>query len=187
MLGRVRYIALYLLSAIGGGVLVYLVKGPGYSSVGASGAIFGLFAAYWVLARRVRADTSAITGTIVLNLIISVTFPGISLWGHVGGLITGALIGAVFAFAPSRRWHAAAGRGGRRRGDPGGRDAGQNRFADLSASFQRASTIGGDLVGIGAELSARTGRSGCRRTGRSPASVRTTASGVPAGPGRRRR
>lgn len=104
MLGRVRYIALYLLSAVGGGVLVYLVEDLGYSALGASGAIFGLFAAYWVLARRIRADTSAITGTIVLNLIISVTFPGISLVGHLGGLITGALVGGVFALAPARRW-----------------------------------------------------------------------------------
>jgi membrane associated rhomboid family serine protease len=104
MLGRVRYTAVYLLSAVGGGVLVYLVEGVGYATLGASGAIFGMFAAYWVLARRVRADTSAITGTIVLNLIISVTFPGISLWGHLGGLITGALVGAVLAFSPPRRW-----------------------------------------------------------------------------------
>jgi membrane associated rhomboid family serine protease len=104
MLGRVRYVALYLLSAIGGGVLVYLVEDIQYSALGASGAIFGLFAAYWVLARRVRADTSAMTGTIVLNLIISVTFPGISLWGHLGGLITGAVVGSVLAFAPPRRW-----------------------------------------------------------------------------------
>jgi membrane associated rhomboid family serine protease len=104
MLGRLRFTALYLLSAIGGNVLAYVLKGPAYASLGASGAIFGLFAAYWVLARRVRADTSAITGTIVLNLIISVTFPGISLLGHVGGLITGAIIGTVFAFS-GRRWH----------------------------------------------------------------------------------
>jgi membrane associated rhomboid family serine protease len=104
MLGRVRYIALYLLSAVGGNVLAYLLKGPAYASLGASGAIFGLFAAYWVLARKVRADTSAMTGTIVLNLIISVTFPGISLYGHLGGLITGALVGAAYAFTPPRRW-----------------------------------------------------------------------------------
>jgi membrane associated rhomboid family serine protease len=104
MLGRVRYIALYLLSAVGGGVLIYLVQDVGGGGLGASGAIFGLFAAYWVLARRIRADTSAMTGTIILNLIISVTFPGISLWGHVGGLITGALAGAVLAFTPPRRW-----------------------------------------------------------------------------------
>lgn len=105
MLGRLRYATLYLLAAIGGNVLVYLLKDPPYVSLGASGAIYGLFAAYWVLARRARADTSAITGTIVLNLIISVTFPGISLWGHLGGLITGGLIGGVFAFSGARRWH----------------------------------------------------------------------------------
>ncbi len=105
MLGRLRYTALYLLSAIGGNVLAYVLKGPAYASLGASGAIFGLFAAYWVLARRVRADTSAITGVIVLNLIISVTLPGISLLGHLGGLITGGLLGAVFAFSGGRRWH----------------------------------------------------------------------------------
>ena len=104
MLGRLRFTAVYLLSGIGGNVLAYLLKGPAYASLGASGAIFGMFAAYWVLARRVRADTSAITGTIVLNLIISVTFPGISLLGHLGGLITGGLVGAVFAFSPPRKW-----------------------------------------------------------------------------------
>ncbi len=104
MLGRVRYVALYLLAAIGGNVLGYLVKGDGYLAVGASGAIFGLFAAYWVLARRVRADTSAMTGVIVLNLIVTVTFPGIALYGHLGGLIVGGLIGAVYAYGGARRW-----------------------------------------------------------------------------------
>ncbi|MCW2549804.1 MAG: Rhomboid family protein [Mycobacterium sp.] len=105
MLGRMRFTALYLLAAIGGNVLAYVVKGPSYVSVGASGAIFGLFAAYWVLARRVRADTSAMTGTIVINLVLSVTIAGISLWGHIGGLITGALVGAIYAYSGARRWH----------------------------------------------------------------------------------
>lgn len=104
MLGRLRYLALYLLAAIGGNVLVYLVQNQFGGAIGASGAIFGLFAAYWVLARRVRADTSAITGIIVLNLIISVTIPGISLYGHLGGLIVGAMVGAVYAFSGARRW-----------------------------------------------------------------------------------
>jgi membrane associated rhomboid family serine protease len=103
MLGRLRFTTLYLLAAIGGNVLAYVVKDVAYLSVGASGAIFGLFACYWVLARRVGADTSSITGVIVLNLIISVTFPGISLYGHLGGLITGAMVGAVFAFASGPR------------------------------------------------------------------------------------
>lgn len=99
MLGRWRYVVLYLLSAIGGDVLAYAAKDQSYASIGASGAIFGLFAAYWVLARRVGADTSAITATIVLNLIISVTFPGISLFGHIGGLIVGGIIGAIYAYS----------------------------------------------------------------------------------------
>jgi membrane associated rhomboid family serine protease len=105
MLGRIRFTALYLLAAIGGNVLAYIVKDTGYVSVGASGAIFGIFAAYWVLARRARADTSAMTGTIVINLVLSVTIAGISLWGHIGGLITGALVGAIYAFSGARRWH----------------------------------------------------------------------------------
>ena len=104
MLGRLRYAALYLLAAIGGNVLAYVVKDAGYQSLGASGAIFGLFAAFWVLARRVRADTSQITGVIILNLIITVTFPGIALYGHLGGLVVGGLIGAVYAFSGARRW-----------------------------------------------------------------------------------
>ncbi len=108
MLGRLRFSALYLLSAIGGGVLPYLLLGEDSATIGASGAIFGLFSAYWVLAKRVDADTSGITGIIVLNLIISVTFPGVSLYGHLGGLITGALVGGVFAFSSgrlgARRW-----------------------------------------------------------------------------------
>lgn len=103
MLGRVRFTALYLLAAIGGGVLPYLIDDYRTASIGASGAIYGLFAAYWVLARRVGADTSAITGTIVLNLVLTVTIPGISLWGHVGGLIVGAAIGAVYAFSGAKR------------------------------------------------------------------------------------
>ncbi len=98
-LGRWRYIVLYLLCAIGGNVLPYLVENQYYSSLGASGAIFGLFSAYWVIARRVGADTSAITATIILNVVISVSLPGISLFGHLGGLITGAVIGAIYAYS----------------------------------------------------------------------------------------
>ncbi len=104
MLGRVRFAALYLLAGIGGNVLAYVVKDARYQSLGASGAIFGLFAAYWVLARRVRANTSQITGLIVLNLIISVTFPGIALYGHLGGLVVGGVLAAVFAYSGARRW-----------------------------------------------------------------------------------
>jgi membrane associated rhomboid family serine protease len=98
-LGRWRYAVLYLLAAVGGNVLPYIVESQYYSSLGASGAIFGIFAGYWVIAKKVGADTSAITGTIILNVIISVTIPGISLYGHLGGLIVGAIVGAIYAYS----------------------------------------------------------------------------------------
>ena len=64
------------------------------SELGASTGIFGLLSAYYVVARRVGAQTGAIVGLIVINLVISVSSPAISLWGHVGGLVTGAVVGA---------------------------------------------------------------------------------------------
>ncbi len=101
-LGRLRYMVLYLLSALGGNVLLYLVD-PGQPAVGASGAIFGLFAAYFVVGRRLGADTRGIVFLIVINLMFTFTFAGISWEGHVGGLVTGAVLAAAFAYAPRRQ------------------------------------------------------------------------------------
>lgn len=102
-LGWVRYTALYFLSAIGGNVLVYLVSGASSFEVGASTGIFGLLAAYYLVARKIRIDTSQIVFLIVINLVISVAFSDISLWGHVGGLLTGALVAAVMIWIPARQ------------------------------------------------------------------------------------
>ena len=102
-LGRVRFVAVYLLAEFGGGVLAYLLNGPGYSSVGASGAIFGLFGAMYVLAKRMRIDTGPITGLLVINLVIGFVFPRIGWEGHVGGLIVGAALTAAYAYAPKDR------------------------------------------------------------------------------------
>ncbi len=99
-LGRTRFIALYLLSALGGSVLVYLLTPVNVPTLGASGAIFGLFGASFVLARKLNFDVRPIVGLIVINLVITFVAPGISWQGHVGGLITGAAIGAVYAYAP---------------------------------------------------------------------------------------
>jgi membrane associated rhomboid family serine protease len=100
-LGRVRYIALYFLAGIGGSVLS-LINGPIVSeAAGASGAIFGLFAAFYIVARRQGWQTNGIVITIVLNLALSFSFSSEIDWrGHVGGLIVGAAVMAVFAYAP---------------------------------------------------------------------------------------
>jgi membrane associated rhomboid family serine protease len=105
VLGRVRYTVLYFLSALGGNVLLFLVD-PGQPALGASGAIFGLFAAFFVVGRRLGVDTRGIAFLILINLMFTFTFSGISWEGHVGGLITGAVLAAAFAYAPRNRQQA---------------------------------------------------------------------------------
>ena len=99
LLGRVRFLALYLLAGLGGNVAAYLIS-PDSLSAGASTAIFGLFAALFILLRRMGRDTSGILPVIIINLVFTFAVPNISKAGHIGGLITGALVGAALAYAP---------------------------------------------------------------------------------------
>jgi membrane associated rhomboid family serine protease len=100
--GKVRFGVLYLLAALGGATLSYLFIGPFVPAVGASGAIFGLFGAYFVLARSRRADTSGILVLIVLNLAFSFTDRVIDWRAHVGGLIVGTLVALLFTVSERR-------------------------------------------------------------------------------------
>ncbi|MCX2929197.1 rhomboid family intramembrane serine protease [Mycobacterium sp. CVI_P3] len=102
-LGRLRFGALYGLSALGGSVLVYLLAPIGAATAGASGAIFGLFGATFVVAKRLSLDMRWLIAIIVANLILTFTVPSISWQGHIGGLVTGAGIAALFAYAPRDR------------------------------------------------------------------------------------
>ncbi len=102
LLGRLRFGALYFGAGLGGSALSYLT---GQGGEGASGAIFGLFAAYWVLTRRLGWDTSQITVLIGINLVLSFVLPGIGYWAHLGGLAGGAVIGAAYAYAPKGPIH----------------------------------------------------------------------------------
>lgn len=99
-LGRLRFGMLYGLSALGGSVLVYLVAPIGAATAGASGAVFGLFGATFVAAKRLNLDIRWLVGLIVINLVITFTVPGVSWQGHMGGLLTGALIAAAYVYAP---------------------------------------------------------------------------------------
>ncbi|WP_460064509.1 rhomboid family intramembrane serine protease [Streptomyces sp. YKOK-I1] len=99
-LGRIRYLALYLLSALGGSVLVLLIA-PMTPTVGASGAIFGVGAAYYVLARRLGADMSQVNRFMAGLLLWLVVSAGLTSWqGHLGGLLTGGAVALGFAYAP---------------------------------------------------------------------------------------
>ncbi|MEP7765360.1 rhomboid family intramembrane serine protease [Sanguibacter sp. 26GB23] len=105
MLGRARFVGLYVLSAIGGSVAVLLFSDPTTVSwftgtVGASGAVFGLFGAILIVLRRLGRDARAILVIIGLNFAIGFFVPNISWQGHLGGLVTGTLLGALYAFAP---------------------------------------------------------------------------------------
>ena len=106
MLGRGRFIALYLISAFGGSVAVLLLTDPYSGVVGASGAIFGLFGALFVIQRTLGGNTLQLVLVIGANLVLGFLIPNISWQGHLGGLLTGALVAFVFLQTrqPSQRF-----------------------------------------------------------------------------------
>jgi len=95
-LGRVRFLLLYFASLLGGSLGVILFDSGGITA-GASGAVFGLLAAAAVgLWRRgVNPLTTGIGATLILNLFITFAIPGISIGGHIGGMVAGGICGAV--------------------------------------------------------------------------------------------
>jgi membrane associated rhomboid family serine protease len=96
MVGHLRFLALYLIAAIGGAIAVDLLNDPGAGVIGASGAIFGLMAAFFIIARRLGGNTSQLVVLVVLNLAIGFLVPGISWQAHIGGLVAGALVGLIY-------------------------------------------------------------------------------------------
>jgi membrane associated rhomboid family serine protease len=100
-LGPVRFLALYLVAGIGGNVAAYLFQ-PGDLSAGASTALFGLFAALFLVLRKLKLNAASVLPIILLNLVFTLSVPGISIAGHLGGFVTGAVAGAGLAYAPRR-------------------------------------------------------------------------------------
>ena len=95
-LGRIRFLTLYLVAALGGSVCFYLFGSAGAFALGASTATFGLFGALFVLARARRIDTRQIVMLIAFNLFLGVVVPEVDNLGHVGGLVTGAAVTAAY-------------------------------------------------------------------------------------------
>ncbi|GAB2865467.1 rhomboid family intramembrane serine protease [Streptomyces deserti] len=102
-LGRVRYLTLYLVSGLAGSALTYLLAAPSTASLGASGAIFGLFGAIGVLMRRRNYDMRPIIALLVINLIITFGWSNIAWQAHIGGLVAGVVTGYAMVHAPRER------------------------------------------------------------------------------------
>jgi membrane associated rhomboid family serine protease len=111
VVGRARFLALYLLSGLMGSAFVYWLTPEFTPTVGASGAIFGLMGALLVVAMKVGADYSQILVWLGLNVVITILGRGFISWqGHLGGLVGGVLIALVYVYSPrSHRpvWQAA--------------------------------------------------------------------------------
>jgi membrane associated rhomboid family serine protease len=102
MLGKSRFLTLYLLAGLGGNVLAYLIVAGNQLSAGASGAIFGVFGAYVVLALLRRKAMGPVLALIVVNLVIG--FTGNIEWqAHIGGLLVGAALALAFHYASTLR------------------------------------------------------------------------------------
>jgi membrane associated rhomboid family serine protease len=96
-LGRARYIGLYFVSGLAGAAGA-LLQAPLAPTVGASGAIFGILGAMMIIEWQITGRLAGQAMTwIVINLVISFSFSGISWGGHLGGLIGGILITLAYA------------------------------------------------------------------------------------------
>jgi len=102
VLGRGRFLAVYVIALLGGAAAVMLFYAPNQAVAGASGAVFGLMGGLAVVLRRLRVPAGQVIGLIVVNVVISVLIPGISLIGHLGGLVVGAAATAALVYAPAR-------------------------------------------------------------------------------------
>jgi membrane associated rhomboid family serine protease len=105
--GKARFALLYAVALAGSGLAVVYFA-PNDLTVGASGAIFGLFGALVAVGMRVggergRSLITQVLPIVVINLVLTFTIPNISAAGHIGGLITGFLAGLVLFMMPSRR------------------------------------------------------------------------------------
>ncbi|KAA1420333.1 rhomboid family intramembrane serine protease [Nocardioides humilatus] len=102
-LGRVRYLALYLVSGLAGSVSVYWLSSETSSTLGASGAIFGLIGGLAVVSFKVNGNIQNVAGLLLVNIAATIFVPGISWQGHLGGFVGGLIVTALLVYAPKDR------------------------------------------------------------------------------------
>lgn len=100
--GRARFLAIYLVSAFAGSVGVLMLSPIDTVVVGASGAVFGLFGALFVVQKKRGGDLRQILVLLAINAAIGFIIPNIAWQAHLGGLLAGALSTAAVAYAPAR-------------------------------------------------------------------------------------
>jgi len=106
MLGRARFLSLYLISGLGGSVAVAVIA-PGTYTVGASGAIFGLMAALLIIGRHIGANVTGLLVILGINFVFGFLIGGIAWQAHLGGAIVGALVSFILTRTrrpEQRRW-----------------------------------------------------------------------------------
>jgi membrane associated rhomboid family serine protease len=102
MLGRLRFLAVWLMSVFGSSVAVMYLNTPDTWVIGASGGVFGLMAAYFVVLRAVGERSQSLLGLIAINLVFGFIMPGVSWQAHLGGLFAGGAMTAVYANTRNR-------------------------------------------------------------------------------------
>jgi membrane associated rhomboid family serine protease len=100
-LGRARFLTVYLVSALGGVVALQLFGEYFQPVVGASAAIYGLLGAFGIVLLKTRQSLRGLVTLLVINLVVSF-LPGVSLLGHLGGLVAGVLTAAVVVLVRRR-------------------------------------------------------------------------------------
>ena len=108
LLGRARFLTVYLVGVLGGAAAIQLFGAPFGAVAGASTAIYGLMGAFAVVLVHQKQDLRGILTLLGINVVISF-LPGVSLIGHLGGLVAGAAAAAVLVLARRSVPAAAAG------------------------------------------------------------------------------
>ncbi|MGB3301662.1 rhomboid family intramembrane serine protease [Gordonia sp. (in: high G+C Gram-positive bacteria)] len=98
--GSARYLAVYMVGLLGGSAAVMAFQTGPTLTAGASGAIYGLLGALLVVVLRLKLPATTVIAVIVLNVVMSVSIPGISLLGHLGGLVFGAASAMAILWLP---------------------------------------------------------------------------------------
>jgi len=100
LLGRARFLTVYLVALLAGSTASYVFNSPTTPSLGASGAIFGIVGAMIVLGRRLRTPLGWVIGFAVLNIVFTLAVSGIDWHAHLGGLVGGAAVAAALVYPP---------------------------------------------------------------------------------------